>query len=276
MFGPCPALGRPGNDRSNPYWCRGRATLLTGRHICLLKTELELQSSRPRRKGRGKPSVMVQRRVIPIDKHWVFKQAGKETSEFRSVAQFPTNVHLDLIHHGIIPDPFVGKNEEEVQWVGEKAWVYRTTFSSPEVHGSTVVLAFHGLDTYATVVLNGKQILKTGDMFVPERVVVTELLRGDDDNELEITFESAYLIGKKIVEQYPDHGWGCWNGDPSRLAVRKAQYHYVSSREHEKRCSSSRIPLTVVVSSGVGLGPGSDDVRALEAYRAGVFYFTDC
>jgi beta-mannosidase len=191
---------------------------------------------------------MARRSVIPIDKNWVFRQADKETSEFLSVAQSPTNVHLDLMHHGIIPDPSIGKNEEQVQWVGEKAWIYKTTFPSPEVHGSTAVLAFHGLDTYATVVLNGEQILKTEDMFIPERVDVTTLLRGGVDNELEITFESAYLMGKKIVEKYPDHRWGCWNGDLSRLAVRKAQYHYVSSGEHEERCSSSRMPLTVVIS----------------------------
>lgn len=178
---------------------------------------------------------MAQRTVIPIDKNWVFKQADKETSEFLSVAQFPTNVHLDLIHHGIIQDPFIGKNERDVQWVGEKAWIYKTTFATPQVHGSKVVLVFHGLDTYATVILNGKEILKTEDMFIPERVDVTRILRGDSNNELEITFDSAWLIGKKIVEKYPDHRWGCWNGDASRLAVRKAQCHYVSLRGRGKR-----------------------------------------
>ena len=171
---------------------------------------------------------MAQRTIIPVDKNWVFRQADDETSGFRPVAQFPTNVHLDLIHHGLIPDPFIGKNEKDVQWVGEKAWIYKTTFPTPKERGSKVVLVFHGLDTYATVVLNGKEILKTEDMFIPERVEVTRILRGDEDNELEITFESAWLIGKKIVEKYPDHRWGCWNGDASRLAVRKAQYHYVS------------------------------------------------
>ncbi|KAI9875071.1 MAG: Beta-mannosidase B [Pleopsidium flavum] len=63
-------------------------------------------------------------------------------------------------------------------------------------------------------------------MFIPERVDVTDLLHSSNENELVITFESAYLIGKKTVEKYPDHHWGCWNGDASRLAVRKAQYHY--------------------------------------------------
>ena len=140
----------------------------------------------------------------------------------------PTNVHLDLIHNRIISNPTIAKRENDCQWVGEKSWVYRCTFSTPIVaSGEKTVLAFDGLDTYAAVVLNGKEILTTKDMFIPERVVVTKILRSKEENILEITFDSTYLIGKKIVEQQPNHHWGCWNGDPSRLAVRKAQYHYV-------------------------------------------------
>lgn len=170
--------------------------------------------------------------IIPIDENWTFKQADNEDSKFLPVAQFPTNVHLDLIANGIIQDPFIGKNENDVQWVGETAWIYRTTFSSPTVASEDkavvkAVLAFDGLDTYATVILNGKEILKTDNMFIPERIDVTTYLKDEEENELEITFESAYLKGCAIVEQHPDHHWGCWNGDNSRLAVRKAQYHWV-------------------------------------------------
>ncbi|KAI5859639.1 glycoside hydrolase family 2 protein [Durotheca rogersii] len=171
---------------------------------------------------------MAPRTVVPIDKNWEFKQAGKEDSNFLPVAQFPTNVHLDLLANKLIPDPFIGKNELEVQWVGEAAWIYRTTFASPAV-GSTAkaVLAFDGLDTFATVVLNGKTILESENMFIPERVDVTADLKKDDtENELVITFDSAYLRGWKLVEKYPDHKWSCWNGDNSRLAVRKSQYHW--------------------------------------------------
>lgn len=179
-----------------------------------------------------KPSNMTVHSITPIDKNWTFKQADKSDSKYLPVAQFPTNVHLDLIANKIIEDPFMGKNENDVQWIGEVPWVYKTTFASPkltqEQRGDVnAVLAFDGLDTYATVVLNGKEILKTESMFIPERVDVTKHLKQEGDNELEITFESAYLKGCAIVEKYPDHHWGCWNGDTSRLAVRKAQYHWV-------------------------------------------------
>lgn len=170
--------------------------------------------------------------ITPIDKYWTFKQADSQDSQFLPVAQFPTNVHLDLIANGVIADPFIGKNENDVQWIGEVPWIYKTTFSSPPIlsgerHGIKAVLAFDGLDTYANVVLNGKEILRTESMFIPKRVDVTSHLKSEGENELEITFESAYLRGCAIVEEHPNHLWGCWNGDTSRLAVRKAQYHWV-------------------------------------------------
>jgi beta-mannosidase len=172
---------------------------------------------------------MESRIVLPINQDWTFKQVDNDKSNYLPVAQFPTNVHLDLIANGLIPDPFFGKNELEVQWVGEAVWSYRTTFKAPSMPAHTkAVLAFDGLDTFATVKLNGTEILKTDNMFIPERVNVTSMVKANVENELEITFDSAFLRGKEIVEQYPNHHWGCWNGDPSRLAVRKAQYHYVS------------------------------------------------
>lgn len=181
---------------------------------------------------------MAARTVIPIDSNWQFKQADKDGDEFRAVAQFPTNVHLDLMHHRLIPDPFIGKNENDVQWVGEAKWTYKTTFATPAASKSAkAVLSFEGLDTFATVTLNGEVILETDNMFIPERVDVTKHLSQTADNELVIDFDSAYLRGWKRVEKYPNHVWSCWNGDNSRLAVRKAQYHWVSCviRPHLQR-----------------------------------------
>ncbi|AEO53082.1 glycoside hydrolase family 2 protein [Thermothelomyces thermophilus ATCC 42464] len=169
---------------------------------------------------------MAPRVVIPLDQNWEFRQADKPDSKFLPVSHFPTNVHLDLQHHGLIPDPFIGKNELLVQWVGEAQWTYRTVFAAPPVpEGARAVIAFDGLDTFATVVLNGTTILESDNMFLPHRVEVTSVLKAEG-NELVITFDSAYLRGCKLVEQHPNHKWGCWNGDVSRLAVRKAQYHW--------------------------------------------------
>lgn len=170
---------------------------------------------------------MAPRQVVAIDKKWQFKQADCEDAHFLPVAQFPTNVHLDLMHHGLIPDPYIGKNELHVQWIGERRWIYRTTFTPPDAGevgtpATKAVLAFDGLDTFATVVLNGHSILESHNMFTPERVDVTSTLT-EGENELVITFDSAYLRGWNEVEKHPGHKWGCWNGDNSRLAVRKVR-----------------------------------------------------
>ena len=171
---------------------------------------------------------------LAVDQGWQFKQADADEAsgvgEWRSVGQFPTHVHLDLLAHKLIPDPFVGKNEEAVQWIGERRWVYKASFTTPPASssaGAASVLAFDGLDTFATVVLNGHTILESDNMFLPYRVDVTASLSpAGEENTLEITFDSAYLRGWQLVDKYPDHKWGCWNGDSSRLAVRKAQYHW--------------------------------------------------
>ena len=174
-------------------------------------------------------SNMGAKRRFDINEGWHFRQHNDPESKYSPTQGFPTEIHRDLLQHGNIPDPFRGKHEEDVQWVAEVPWIYRTTFSTPQtVGGERVILAFDGLDTYAQVVLNGRTILQTENMFLPQKVDVTDLVSLlDEDNILEIVFESALLKGKKFVEEQPNHRWGCWNGDPSRLAVRKAQYHYV-------------------------------------------------
>lgn len=166
--------------------------------------------------------------MVTLDQNWEFKE--KDDTEWLPAGQFPTNVHLDLLHNKKIPDPYLDRNENLVQWVGEKVWLYRTEFDGPQWRsdGQSVVLVFEGLDTYATVVLNGTTILKSENMFIPARVEVSNLIGYGSKNTLEITFDSAWLVGKKIREQNPDHHWSVWNGDSSRLIVRKAQYHYVS------------------------------------------------
>jgi hypothetical protein len=180
------------------------------------------------------------------------------------VAQFPTNVHLDLLAHGLIADPFMGTNENDVQWVGETGWVYRVRFATPKgtgKGGGKAVLVFEGLDTFATVALNGKVVIETENMFVPERIDVTDVLRGEGEgeNELVVEFDSAYLRGWKLVEKHPKHTWGVWNGDNSRLAVRKAQYHWVSQLVMRQTC---RCPADWRI--GLGLGTGAAHVRTVE------------
>ena len=88
------------------------------------------------------------------------------------------------------------------------------------------ILAFDGLDTYATVRLNGTVILQSDNMFISHRVDITDDLSSGGDCHLEIEFKSALLESQRIKDSHPKHKWLGWNGDMARLAARKAQYHY--------------------------------------------------
>jgi beta-mannosidase len=140
-------------------------------------------------------------------------------------AQVPGEIHLDLLAAGRIPDPFIELHEQDIQWVGERDWLYRSTFEITEdlLQTPELVLSFEGLDTFATIWFNGVQVLASDNMFVPQRVSVREYAH-EGQNELWILFESAVRVGQEREQLYGKRA--LWNGDSSRLYVRKAQYHY--------------------------------------------------
>jgi len=160
---------------------------------------------------------------------WSFKKGNRmSTSEYLPANDFPTEIHLDLLKNKQIADPFVDFNELSVRWVAEETWTYRTCFSAPADHGRPDVattLTFGGLDTYASVYLNGNLILESQNMFVKHRVDVTDTLK-QDDNNLEIVFESARQKGLRLVEEHKEHRFIVHQTEISRGPVRKAQYHW--------------------------------------------------
>jgi len=74
------------------------------------------------------------------------------------------------------------------------------------------------------VKLNGKTILEADNMFLEYRVSVTDVLI-EGDNDIEIIFDSAFLRGRELEEQQGFKN-EFWNGDSSRLNVRKIGCHY--------------------------------------------------
>ncbi|KAF2162136.1 glycoside hydrolase family 2 protein [Zasmidium cellare ATCC 36951] len=157
---------------------------------------------------------------------WSFKQT--DTEEWLPVKKVPTNVHLDLLDNKKIEDPFLGFNELKCEWVNETPWTYRVALPEIDVSEPDIkhVLAFDGLDTFATVKLNGKVILESDNMWIMHRVDITDHLHPDKEAELVIDFKSAMAEARKIKDAHPEHKWVGFNGDMARLAVRKAQYHW--------------------------------------------------
>src|SRR6185436_1346778 len=88
-------------------------------------------------------------------------QAGHADADWLPI-DVPGDVHRALIAAGRIPDPFYGRDESTCAWMVEREWWYRTTFAaSPGQYR----LTFLGLDTFATVYLNGQPIGEHQNMF---------------------------------------------------------------------------------------------------------------
>ncbi len=134
----------------------------------------------------------------------------------------------DLIRLGKLPDPYYRLAEDSIQWVGERDWDYACTFTlSPEqLQRPSIHLLFEGLDTYASVYLNGQKILEAENMFVAHEVDIRPYVKAS--NRLEVRFRSPLTAALPLYEaagiNYPadnDHA-------EKHLSVftRKAPYHY--------------------------------------------------
>ncbi|MFC5007739.1 glycoside hydrolase family 2 protein [Dactylosporangium cerinum] len=106
-------------------------------------------------------------------------------------ATVPGCVHTDLLAAGLIDDPYLDDNELRQRWIGRTDWVYRTTFGRPDGGSDRVDLVCAGLDTVATVTVNGVEVLRSANMHRGYRVDVTGLLH-DGDNTLEVRFDAPY------------------------------------------------------------------------------------
>ncbi|MGC4075242.1 MAG: glycoside hydrolase family 2 protein [Nibricoccus sp.] len=120
---------------------------------------------------------------------WRFRDCSTKTW---MPAVVPGCVHTDLLRQKKISDPFFGVNEAGLQWIEEREWEYKTTFnvSGALIADEVVELVADGLDTVATVLLNGKEVARTDNMFIGWRWNVKSLLK-QGKNEIVVRFGSA-------------------------------------------------------------------------------------
>ncbi|WIE73501.1 glycoside hydrolase family 2 protein [Curtobacterium sp. MCJR17_020] len=115
----------------------------------------------------------------------------------------PGCVHTDLLRAGRIPDPFDGDNEAATQWISDTVWRYRRTFAwsgetgtGPTTHARHDLVA-EGLDTLATIELNGIVVATTANQHRAYRFPVGHLLRRGT-NELVITFDAPVPAAERL------------------------------------------------------------------------------
>ena len=126
--------------------------------------------------------------VVPLASlEWRFRDVTARGPWHPAVV--PGCIHRDLQRARLIPDPFHGTNELDLQWIEQRNWEYHTEFivSPAWLAAGEVDLCADGLDTLATVTLNGAVVARTDNMFVAYRWPVRARLR-PGTNELRIGF----------------------------------------------------------------------------------------
>src|SRR5688572_9015468 len=132
-----------------------------------------------------------------LHENWKVRAAGdisEVPASLRAVtlpARVSGCVHTELLRAGKIDDPYLDRNEFAVRWIGHTDWEYRTTFDADAnlFDHERIDLACDGLDTVATIVLNGSGVARTQNMHRGYRFDVRSLLKCGT-NELVVTFAS--------------------------------------------------------------------------------------
>ena len=157
--------------------------------------------------------------VLNLGGGWSLSRVGEEEV---IPAQVPGCVHTDLLAAGKIPDPFLRDNEDAVQWVSEADWAYTRAFdATPELLGhDRVLLRCEGLDTLATITINGKRAGAGDNMFRSWEMNVKDVLRSGA-NEIEVRFSSPMRYIRQHHERRPLSDWHGPKEPPSRGWLRK-------------------------------------------------------
>ncbi len=162
---------------------------------------------------------------IDLSGDWLL--ASSDNSHALTIA-VPGDVHSALQAAGIIADPYVGRNEDEVQWVAHQDWVLERTFQMEAADlGGHWYLDIESLDTIASVFVNDVLVLKADNCFLRHRPDVGFAFRAGE-NSLRIVLHSSIAAGAERQAGQPFYiPYSTGNSPiPNGNMLRKPQCHF--------------------------------------------------
>ncbi|XP_070698730.1 beta-mannosidase [Pempheris klunzingeri] len=143
----------------------------------------------------GFSSLSEQQQTVSLDGKWSLSNSN---SSLCLPAEVPGCVHSALQQQGYIQDPYYRFNDASYRWIAFDNWTYTTTFnrSSQLRAKQKLLLVFDGVDTVASISLNGLTIGRTDNMFRRYDFSVRDLLR-DGDNVLKVSLSSPVLYASE-------------------------------------------------------------------------------
>lgn len=159
---------------------------------------------------------------ISLNGEWRFRQLD---SDNWLDAKVPGCNFLDLMDNKIIPDPFYGDNEKQVQWVNEKDWEYSKSFELTEemLSADSLMLHFDMLDTICDVFVNSKKVVSAINCHISYDLSIREYAVSGENN-LRIVFYSPAQYVKKARRKV--HAPINFNGMNGIVHIRKPQCHF--------------------------------------------------
>ncbi len=128
-------------------------------------------------------------------------------------AQVPGNVELDLQRAGVPipglqPHPYHGSNIQELRRLESYDWWYEKEFELPELSlAGRIEIVFEGVDTLATIWINGENVGEMDNMLIPHRFDVTDYLSRSGKNHIFIHIRSAVNEARKFTYEPSMMSW---------------------------------------------------------------------
>ncbi|MES2336882.1 MAG: glycoside hydrolase family 2 protein [Pseudomonadota bacterium] len=150
-------------------------------------------------------------------------------------ATVPGSVQQDLIAAKRVPDPFLAQNEAAIQWAGLADWQWRTTIDVTRdmLARGHLDLVFDGLDTFATVSVNGRTLLSADNAHRRWRVDAKPALRlGRNEITVSIAAPIRRLQPMVLAQKNPLPGEydSAFGDEPKGVQtsphIRKPKYQY--------------------------------------------------
>ncbi|XP_067630263.1 beta-mannosidase-like [Eurosta solidaginis] len=171
--------------------------------------------------------------VMELTNFWTLTNQNGSIS--KSGIKIPTSVYAAL--SGTYGDVLKSKNDVNLRWIALDNWTFTNNFTvDPEyfAYVNAVNLTLHGIDTVATVRLNGREIGFTDNMFRSYRYDVLQHLR--QENVLEIEIISPIWVTKKLADIQMELGLqsppacpsAAYKGECHRNMLRKMQMSFGS------------------------------------------------
>lgn len=111
-------------------------------------------------------------------------------------ASVPGDIYTDLHAAGVIGDPLGAFGDWKTAWAGRSSWAYTRSFDVPAAQltsSGSALLVLEGIETNATVILNGQPVLSASDSWLSYSVEVRQHLQ-EGVNTLEVRFTSVYDV----------------------------------------------------------------------------------